>query len=82
VFGGAIRVHSIIQMLATFSDVTLLAYTSWSDLGLEDVRAHLETLCERVSGCPASRCEFSISPTSSMSWCCAGQTTPHFCGGQ
>jgi glycosyltransferase involved in cell wall biosynthesis len=48
VFGGAIRVYSTIQMLSTFSDVTLLAYESWSDVPAADVRRHLETLCEQV----------------------------------
>jgi glycosyltransferase involved in cell wall biosynthesis len=48
IFGGAIRVHSTIQMLRTFSDVTLVAYESWSDLPPADVRAHLESMCDQV----------------------------------
>jgi glycosyltransferase involved in cell wall biosynthesis len=48
VFGGAIRVYSTIRMLDTFSDVTLLAYKSWSDQPPAEIGAHLERLCERV----------------------------------
>ena len=32
VFGGAIRVYYLIKMLASFSDVTLVAFRSWSDV--------------------------------------------------
>jgi glycosyltransferase involved in cell wall biosynthesis len=45
VFGGAIRVYYLIKMLASFSDVTLVSFTSWSDVS--DVEDHLATLCDR-----------------------------------
>jgi len=35
-------------MLSTFSDVTLLAYESWSDLPPAEVRSHLEGMCDEV----------------------------------
>ena len=46
VFGGAIRVYYVIKMLAAFSDVTLVAFRSWSDIN--DVTEHLESMCRRV----------------------------------
>ncbi|WP_129671296.1 glycosyltransferase family 4 protein [Candidatus Chloroploca sp. Khr17] len=48
VFGGAIRVHYLMKMLASFSEVTLLAYRSWADVEAEAVQDYLETICHRV----------------------------------
>ncbi|MFV9503966.1 MAG: glycosyltransferase [Oscillochloridaceae bacterium umkhey_bin13] len=48
VFGGAIRLYHLLKMLASFSEVTLIAYTSWSDQPNHEVIRHLETICKRV----------------------------------
>ena len=49
VFGGAIRVHYLIKMLASFSDVTLVAFDSSSDLERPEVVAErLRAMCTDV----------------------------------
>ncbi len=54
IFGGAIRTYHVLKMLAEFSDVTLLAYESWSEPG-DDPVAHLSAFCtpQLVPGKPA-----------------------------
>ena len=66
VFGGAIRVYSTIHMLSTFSDVTLLAYESWTDLPAAEVRAHLESVCEQVVLVPKKPHNSSVQQLRSM----------------
>ncbi|HEX2909268.1 MAG TPA: glycosyltransferase family 4 protein [Chloroflexia bacterium] len=46
VFGGAIRLYHLTKMFAQISDVTLLAYKSWSD-GNESAK-HLSSFCKEV----------------------------------
>ncbi|MET0143884.1 MAG: glycosyltransferase family 4 protein [Ilumatobacteraceae bacterium] len=49
VFGGAIRVYYLIKMLASFSDVTLVAFDSSTDAErVDDVEEHLGAFCARV----------------------------------
>lgn len=46
VFGGAIRLYHLVKMFASFSEVTLIAYASWTDD--PNVVEHLETICHKV----------------------------------
>lgn len=46
VFGGAIRLYHLLKMFSSFSEVTLIAYTSWSNE--PGVAEHLETICRKV----------------------------------
>lgn len=46
VFGGAIRLYHLLKMFAQVSDVTLLAYRSWSEDG--DNIGDLRTFCDDV----------------------------------
>ncbi len=46
VFGGAIRLYHLVKMFSSFSEVTLLAYASWTDD--PNVVAHLETICHKA----------------------------------
>jgi len=64
VFGGAIRVYYLIKMLASFSDVTLVAFQSWVDPG--EAREHLESICSRVvlvEGKPAQSAPLRVRAT-------------------
>lgn len=46
VFGGAIRLYHLVKMFASFSEVTLIAYASWTDD--PHVAEHMETICRKV----------------------------------
>lgn len=46
IFGGAIRLYHLVKMFASFSNTTLLSYTSWTDD--PNVAEHLETICHKV----------------------------------
>ncbi len=46
VFGGAIRLYHLLKMFSTVSDVSLLAYRSWSEDG--DNVGDLDTFCKEV----------------------------------
>ena len=67
VFGGAIRVYYLIKMLATFSDVTLVAFRTWTDV--PDTAEHLEAICEGVvlvDGKPAQSARLRVRSTLSL----------------
>ena len=79
VFGGAIRVYYLIKMLASFSDVTLVAFQSWHDL--REPREHLESICSRVvlvEGKPAQSAPLRVRATlSRRSFQYFAHFTPH-----
>lgn len=47
VFGGAIRLHNLLLTFREFSDVSLVAFSSWSD-DPSNVITQLEALCDEV----------------------------------
>ena len=79
VFGGAIRVYYLIKMLASFSDVTLVAFQSWHDL--REPREHLESICSwvvLVEGKPAQSAPLRVRATlSRRSFQYLAHFTPH-----
>jgi glycosyltransferase involved in cell wall biosynthesis len=79
VFGGAIRVYYLMKMLASFSDVTLVAFQSWHDL--REAQEHLETICTRVvlvEGKPAQSAPLRVRATlSRRSFQHHAHITPH-----
>lgn len=63
VFGSAVRTLYSIRMLASFSDVTLLAYATAAD---DDGVASIRQYCERVEVVPSGRRSSSIGRLRSM----------------